>query len=121
MQYALLLYSQETALPEAMSEADREAFYADFRAFNEELREKGAYCASQRLRTVDTATTVRVEGGEAFVSDGPFAETKEALAGFYLIECADLDEALGWARRIPCSRIGAVEIRPIHVYARSVD
>jgi len=121
MQYALLLYSKESDLPETMSDADRSAFYADFGRFNEEIRAKGAYRDSNRLRTVDTATTVRIEGSEALVTDGPFAETKEALAGFYVIECADLDEALGWARKIPSARIGAVEIRPLQVYGRSVD
>jgi hypothetical protein len=76
----------------------------------------------QRLRTADTATTVRVEDGKPLVTDGPFAETKEALAGFFLIECGDLDEALTWARKIPSARIGSVEIRPIFEgYSKSVD
>jgi hypothetical protein len=122
MLYALLLYSQEPDLPENMPEADRKAFSADFGAFNAALGKKDAFRGAQRLRTVDTATTVRVEEGEALVTDGPFAETKEALAGFFLIEAADLDEAIGWAKRIPSARIGSVEIRPIwEDYARRAD
>ena len=122
MLYAFLLYSQESELPENMPEAEREAFYAEFRAFNAELREKDAFRGAQRLRTADTATTLRIQGGEVLVTDGPFAETKESLAGLFLIECGDLDEALGWARRIPSARIGSVEIRPVFEgYGRSVD
>jgi hypothetical protein len=122
MLYALLLYSQESALPERMTEEQRQAFYADFRAFNRELGEKDTFRAAQRLRTADTATTVRVTDGETFVTDGPFAETKEALAGFFLVECADLDEALAWVKRMPSARIGAVEIRPVFEgYGRSAD
>jgi hypothetical protein len=122
MLYTFLLYSQEKDLPENLPEAEREAFYADFRAFNAELAEKDAFRGAQRLRTADTATTVRVEDGKPLVTDGPFAETKEALAGFFLIECGDLDEALTWARKIPSARIGSVEIRPIFEgYSKSVD
>lgn len=122
MLYAFLLYSQESNLPENLPEAEREAFYADFRAFNAELAQQDAFRGAQRLRTVDTATTVRVEKGEPLVTDGPFAETKEALAGFFLVECADLDAALGWAKRIPSARIGSVEIRPINErYGRPAD
>ena len=113
MLYAFLLNSQESALPEHMTEEDREAFYADFRAFNTELREKDAFRGAQRLRTTDTATTVRIVEGDTLVTDGPFAETKEALAGFFLVECADLDEALAYAKKIPSARIGSVEIRPV--------
>ena len=113
MKYALLLYSEGGSLPESMDEASREAFQKDFREFNRDLGEKQAFVAAQRLRTTDTATTVRVVDGEALVTDGPFAETKESLAGFFLIECADLDEALDWAKRIPSARVGSVEVRPI--------
>lgn len=122
MLYAFLLNSQEAALPEHMAEEDREAFYADFRAFNAELQEKDAFRGAQRLRTTDSATTVRIVEGETIVTDGPFAETKEALAGFFLVECADLDEALAYARKIPSARIGSVEIRPVFQdYAKAAD
>ena len=70
----------------------------------------------RRLETIECATTVRVDGDDVTVTDGPFAETKEALAGFYLIEAEDLDEALTWAKRLPGARFGSVEVRPIHRY-----
>ncbi len=113
MEYALLIYSKEEDLPEKMDQAERDAFYADFRAFNEALDKAGARRGGQRLQTVDTATTVRVEGGKVLQTDGPFAETKERLAGFIVIDCEDLDQALHWASRIPSARIGAVEVRPL--------
>lgn len=122
MLYVFLLNSQESALPEHMTEEDREGFYADFRAFNAELQEKDAFRGAQRLRTTDSATTVRIVEGETIVTDGPFAETKEALAGFFLVECADLDEALAYAKKIPSARIGSVEIRPVFQdYAKAAD
>lgn len=113
MEYALLIYAREGDLPEEMSEAEQEAFYADFRAFNAALREAGAFRSAQRLKTIDTATTVRVEEGEVVHTDGPFAETKECLAGFFLIDVDDLDQALHWASRLPSARIGSVEVRPV--------
>lgn len=116
MEYALLIYSREEDLPDHLSDADRQAFYADFAAFNEALREAKAHVDSRRLKTIETATTVRSRDGSVTTTDGPFSETKECLAGFFVIECADLDEALGWAARIPSARIGSVEVRPIHTY-----
>ena len=113
MQYALLLYSKESDLPDAMAEADREAFYAEFREFVGALQKEGAFLGAQRLEVVDSAVSVRVERGEALVSDGPFAETKEMLAGFFLLECPDRDAAVAWAKRIPSARIGTVEVRPV--------
>ena len=112
MQYALLLYSTEDELPERMDEADRKAFYADFAQFNKALEEAGVLVSALRLDTSETATTVRMHGAEVLTTDGPFAETKENLAGFFLLECGDLDEALAWAKRIPSARIGSVEVRP---------
>ncbi len=116
MEYALLIYSTEDVLPETQSEAFRETFYEDFRKLNEDIRAAGAYVESRRLQTVDTATTVSALDGELTVTDGPFAETKETLAGFYLIEARDLDEALAWAGRLPSARIGRVEVRPVYQY-----
>ncbi len=112
MQYALLLYAREEDLPDRMDEAAREAFYADFSEFNKALEEAGILVAARRLDTSETATTVRKRGAEVLTTDGPFAETKEHLAGFFLLECGDLDEALVWAKRIPSARIGSVEVRP---------
>lgn len=113
MEYALLIYSKEEDLPDRMSEEDRKAFYADFGEFNQALQKIDAHRGGQRLNTVDTATTVRVEGGQVIQTDGPFSETKERLAGLIVIDVEDLDQALHWAARMPSARIGSVEVRPI--------
>jgi hypothetical protein len=113
MEYALLFYMDETVLPEKLSPAERDAFAAEMAAVREALERAGALRATQRLTTVDTATTQRVREGKVITTDGPFAETKESLAGFYLIECGDLEEALAWAARVPVARYGSVEVRPL--------
>lgn len=82
-------------------------------AFSEELGASGLRIAGEALESVQTATTVRVRGGKALVTDGPFAETKEQLAGFYLIEARDLNDAIRVASRIPAARVGSIEVRPI--------
>jgi hypothetical protein len=109
-QYMLLLYANE-ADPAEM--AEREAEMPAWIELTDSLREAGLLHASGRLAPVASATTVRVREGEAELSDGPFAMTKEILAGYYIIECADLDEALEQAKRIPLVRYGSVEVRPI--------
>ncbi|MEQ1913024.1 MAG: YciI family protein [Vicinamibacterales bacterium] len=86
---------------------------AECAACSGELRDSGALLAAEALEAIDTATTVRVRGGKAVITDGPFAETKEQLAGFYLVEAADLDEALDIAAKIPPAREGSVEVRPV--------
>ena len=86
-------------------------------AFSEGLKKGGRRIAAEALQSVDTATTVRVRNGKVSMTDGPFAETKEQLAGFYLVECKDLDEAIEWAAKIPGSEVGSVEVRPIIDYA----
>lgn len=117
MQYALLIYDDESNPPESWDEATRKAFFADFMALSAEMRAQGILLASQRLATTDSATTVHVRNDRTMVTDGPFAETKEALGGFYLIECPDLDAALAWARRVPSARTGRVEVRPVFASA----
>ena len=112
MQYALLIYAEESAVP-ALSEVEREQLFADYRAFNAALREAGAWGGSVKLCDTATATSTRVADGRTLTTDGPFAETKECLAGFYTIEVANLDEALAWAARVPGARIGSVEVRPV--------
>jgi hypothetical protein len=82
-------------------------------AYGQKIKDSGHFITGAPLHPVHTATTVRVRNGQVAVTDGPFAETKEALAGFYLIECADLDAALAWARRIPSARQGRIEVRPV--------
>jgi hypothetical protein len=112
MQYMLLIYSSEDAW-ERLSEDERSALYAEYGQLGRDLRERNAFVSGDELESTSTATTVRVRDGEPLISDGPFAETKETLGGYYLIEAESLDEALQWAARIPSARHGAVEVRPI--------
>ena len=105
MKYLCLVYGEERAL-EGMRDAD-------CLAYDRSIRESGHCVASEALQPVATATTVRVRDGRVSVTDGPFAETKEQLAGFYLIDAPDLDEALRIAAKIPPAEVGSVEVRPI--------
>jgi len=111
MQYALLIYGQERA--EEVSEDLMAAEYGAYDQFTTYLRERGAMLAGEALEPTSTATTVRVVDGKTLTTDGPFAETKEALGGFYLVEAADLDEAIRFAAMIPGAMHGSIEIRPI--------
>jgi hypothetical protein len=113
MEYALLFYMDEAHLPERMDPAELEAFAAGMAAVREELERAGAFRGAQRLMSVDTATTQRVRDGKVLTTDGPFAETKERLGGFFVVECADLEEALAWAARLPVAHHGSVEVRPL--------
>jgi len=109
MKYLCLVYSDEKklhSLPE--SPADSEC-----RAYDQSLSNTGKRIAAEALESVSSATTVRVRSGKVSVTDGPFAETKEQLAGFYLIDVPDLDEALRIAAGIPAARVGSVEVRPV--------
>jgi hypothetical protein len=111
MRYALLIYGEEPSSPPAEQEAGEEMnLYA---AYTKELHDRGVYEAGEALEQTRTATTVRVRDGKTLVTDGPFAETKEALGGFYLLNCRDLDEAIELAAKLPGARRGSVEIRPI--------
>jgi hypothetical protein len=96
-----------------MPEAERNALFGEYMAFTESIRESGHLLAGDPLEPTATATTIRVRGGKAVTSDGPFAETREQLGGYYIVEARDLDEALGLAARVPSARIGCVEVRPI--------
>ena len=108
--YMLLLYADEA---DADEQEKREAELPVWFELNDSLREAGLLVANGRLKPVETATTVRVRDGETQVTDGPFATTKEILAGYYILDCPDLDEALRQAARIPLARYGSVEVRPI--------
>ena len=113
MQYLLLIYAPE---PPSEAEIPPEEFQmqlAAYDVFTRETRERGVMLAGEALQPTTTATSVRVRDGGALVTDGPFAETKEALGGFYLLECRDLDEAIELAAKIPGARHGTIEIRPI--------
>lgn len=111
MQYLLLIYTEESteAPPQEVMEAEMELY----NAFTRHIAERGAFKAGEALHPSSTATTVRVRDGQTLATDGPFAETKEVLGGFYLVEAADLDEAIDFASRIPSARHGSIEIRPI--------
>ena len=112
-QYMLLIYEDPSASPAPDSpEAQQE--FGEYGTFTEDIRQRGLFVSGAPLQTTDTATTVRVSGsGDAVVSDGPFVETTEWLAGSYLLECPDLDTATAQAARIPAARHGAIEVRPV--------
>ena len=115
MRYMLLVYSRETEVAEASAE-ERRKLRAGHWAVLTETKKKGVFCAGEPLRPIATATTVRMQGGKPLILDGPFAETKEQLAGYYILDCADLDEAIEWAGKIPTAcrgGEGCIEIRPI--------
>ena len=112
MQYALLIYDDETEWAK-MSEDERNGLYGEYFAFTNELRASGSYVDGNPLQPTSDATTVRVRNGEQVVTDGPFAETKEQLGGYYIVETASADEALEWAAKIPGARVGSIEVRPV--------
>jgi hypothetical protein len=112
VKYLCLVYTEEQRL-NALSQRELESLVAEHLALDGELKKSGQSLASDALQPVMTATTVRVRNGRMSMTDGPFAETKEQLGGFYLIEARDLNEAVQIAGRIPSARIGSVEVRPI--------
>ncbi|MEX0606186.1 MAG: YciI family protein [Marinobacter sp.] len=112
MKYVALVYYQESII-NGMTEQEWHALNQECLAGVEKLTDQGKYVAGQALQSIDTATTVRLRGDEVLISDGPFAETKEQLAGFYLLEAHDLNEALQLASRIPPARFGTIEVRPV--------
>lgn len=112
MRYLLLIHSDETRYPK-MSEAELGQLMAAYGKFTTELQTAGALKGSDRLQPTGTATTVRVRNGNIVTTDGPFAETKEQLGGYYEIDVKDLDEAIQWAAKIPSATYGSIEVRPI--------
>lgn len=114
MRYLLMITEDESAYA-TMSEEDSRAMYAEYEAFNKNMADRGILEGGERLRLTSDATTVRVRNGEILTTDGPFAETKEQLGGYYLIDVPDLDAALSWAARCPAARYGTVEVRPIWI------
>lgn len=109
MRYMMLVYLEEKEL----AEAERQACYAESTQLTHDLNARGQFLAAAPLHPVSTATTVRIREGKRLVTDGPFAETREQLGGYFLIDAKDLDEALAIAARIPAARFGSVEVRPI--------
>ena len=112
MQYLLLIYENEQ-ISAKMSKAEGDKFMQEYFAFTNDIQEKKNYVAGEALQPTSTATTVRVRDGKTLTTDGPFAETREQLGGFYLVEAKDLDEARSIAARIPSARHGSIEVRPV--------
>ena len=112
MQYALLIYVSED-VTNNLSDEDRQAYFQNWGQYEANVQERGIKTGGQPLQPVSTATTVRIRDGKPMITDGPFAETKEQLAGFYILECPDLDEAIALAKNMPDAQYGAIEIRPI--------
>jgi hypothetical protein len=112
MQYLLMLYADESGW-DRLSPAEQQAGMAAYAAYTEALAKAGALVGGNRLQGVDTATTVRLADGKPLVQDGPYAEAREQIGGYYLIEAADLDAALAWAARCPGAGHGTIEVRPV--------
>ena len=116
MQYLLLIYSNEADMAKS-DPAAMAAMMAEYRTFTQSIIQGGQFKAGDALKPTSAATTVRVREGKTLTTDGPFAETREQLGGYYLIEAKDLDEALGIAARVPSAKFGSIEVRPIMVYS----
>jgi hypothetical protein len=112
MQYLLLIYGEEKAWTE-MSDADRNRMYGEYMTFTADIKQSGHWIGGNPLQPVHTATTVRVRDGKVSTTDGPFAETREQLGGYYLVEAKDLDEATRLAARVPGAKLGSIEVRPV--------
>ena len=112
MKYMLLIYDEEQNFAK-MSKAELGQMMSDYGQFTQSIQASGNFQAASQLQPTATATAVRVRDGKRLVTDGPFAETREQLGGYYLIEAKDLDEAIGIAARIPSAKIGTVEVRPL--------
>lgn len=110
MKYMLLMYGRQSEMPELTPEEQREAA-APWLAYLKEAKAAGVLVANHGMQPASTATTIRVRDGKTLITDGPFAETHEQLAGFFMLECADLDEAIRWAAKIPSATDGSIEVR----------
>jgi hypothetical protein len=112
MKYILLIYHAEKAW-DGLTEDERQKMYAEYGQFTQDIMASGHYVGGSELHPISTATSVRVRDGQQLATDGPFAETKEQLGGYYVIEAANLDDAIGIAARIPSARVGTIEVRPL--------
>ena len=112
MKYLLLIYDDPSVWG-SMSEEESNAIMGEYFAYTEEMRNAGAFVAGEALQPDATGTVVKVRDGQTLTTDGPFAETKEQLGGYYLVEAADLDEAIRWAAKIPSAKVGSIEVRPV--------
>ena len=111
MRYMFLIYGEEPATPPSQEELDAEM--AEWWKYDNAIKESGLFLAGDALQPSQTATTVRLKGDERIVTDGPFAETREVLGGYYLIDAPDLDTAMDWAARCPGAKYGSMEVRPV--------
>ena len=116
MKYMILIYGNEAAGGPEPGTPEFDAYFGEYQALTDEVTSAGKLLASEALQPVSTATCVRVRQGKRETMDGPFAETKEQLGGFYLLDCNDLDEAIAYAARIPDARTGTVEVRPVLLF-----
>jgi len=114
MEFLALIHSDE-AVWERMSDDDRASAYEEYVEFGRAARAAGVLVDGNELAATTSATTVRIRDGKQLVTDGPYAEVKEALGGYYILDCDSFDEAVEWAARIPATAYGAVEVRPVHV------
>lgn len=115
MQYLLMIYRNEAEMAKDDA-ATSQKMMGEYQAFTQSIIQSGNFKAGDRLQPASTATTVRVRDGKTLTTDGPFAETREQLGGYYLVEAKDLDAAIAMAARIPGARFGSIEVRPIWVY-----
>src|SRR5688500_13367971 len=116
MKYLCLIYDDEKTAG-AMSKSEQDAMMQDYYAFTEDIKKSGHYQSGEALKPVQTATSVRMRNGKLSTTDGPFAETKEQLGGFYLIDARDLNEAIQIAAKIPSAKTGTIEVRPVEVFS----
>jgi hypothetical protein len=112
MRYLLMIYQSE-AEHAKLSQEELGTEYEGYNTFSTEVQKNGVFLSGEALMPINTATTVQMRGGKVLTTDGPFAETKEQLGGYYLLNCKDLDEAITYAARIPAAKDGSIEIRPI--------
>lgn len=117
MKYLCLIYDEEAKLA-AMDKPTNDAFMGEYFAFTEDLAKRGQMLAGEALHPVNTATCVRIRNGQVSTTDGPYAETREQLGGFYLVEAKDLNEAIQIAGRIPSAKLGTIEVRPVMVFGQ---
>jgi hypothetical protein len=115
VQYMILIYGNENEFAQVVEGKAREQMYAAFEQYTKDLKTAGVLRGAGELKPTATATTVRVRGGKTVTTDGPFAETKEQLGGYYIIDVPDLDAAISWAARCPLAQSGSIEVRPLGV------
>ncbi|MGQ0604253.1 MAG: YciI family protein [Anaerolineales bacterium] len=118
MQYLILIYSDEKA-DANVSKEEQEAWMGEYNAYSAALAQSGVMKGGEALHPTSSATTVRVKDGKTVTTHGPFAETKEQLGGFYLVDCKNLDEAIEWAAKCPGARVGSIEVRPVMDFSQA--